>query len=79
MVMQIGGVAKSALIHPSHIERFAADAGLGAAQTRTRIPALAERLLEKIPDIEKPNRNSEAVAALITERCKDYRSRFSKR
>jgi len=79
MAMQIGGVAKSALIHPSHIERFAADAGLGAAQTRTRIPALAERLLEKIPDIEKPNRNSEAVAALITERCKDYRSRFSKR
>jgi serine/threonine-protein kinase HipA len=79
MAMQIGGVAKSALIHPRHIENFAADAGLGAAQTRARIPALADRLLEQIPDIEKPNRNSEAVAALITGRCKDYRSRFGKR
>ena len=78
MAMKIGREAKSALIYPRQIERFAADAGLGVAQTRARIPALADRLLEEIPGIEKPNPISGAVAALITERCKDYRSRFSK-
>ncbi len=79
MAMKIGGEAKSALIYPRRFERFAADAGLAAAQTRARIPVLADRLLEEIPGIEKPNPISEAVAALITERCNDYRSRFSKK
>ncbi len=79
MAMKTGGVAKSALIYPKQIERFAADAGLAAAQTRARISALADRLLEAIPGIEKPHPISEAVAALITKRCYDYRSRFSKK
>ena len=46
---------------------------------RARIPALAARLLEEIPGIDKPNPVSESVAALIAERCEDYRSRFSKK
>ena len=79
MAMKIGGAAKSALIYPGNIERFAAEAGLAVAQTRARIPALAGRLLEEIPGIEKPNPISEAVAALIAARCEDYRSRFSKK
>ena len=79
MAMKIGGQAKSALIHPGNFDRFAADAGLGAALTRARIPALADRLLEQIPGIDKPTPVSEAVAALITERCEDYRSRFSRK
>ena len=79
MAMKTGGEARSALIYPRQVERFAADAGLAAAQTRARIPALADRLLEEIPGIEKPNPISEAVAALITKRCYDYRSRFSKK
>ena len=78
MAMKIGGEAKSALIYTRNIERFAADAGLAPAQTRARIPALAGRLLEEIPGIEKPNPISEAVAVLIAARCEDYRSRFSK-
>ena len=78
MAMKIGGQAKSALIHPGQIERFAADAGLAVAQTRARVSALTETLLEEIPSIEKPNPVTEDVAALITERCHDYRSRFSK-
>jgi serine/threonine-protein kinase HipA len=79
MAMKIGGEAKSALTCPRQIERFAADAGLAAAQTRARVSALADRLLEEIPGIEKPNAVSEDVAALIMERCNDYRSRFSKK
>ena len=71
MAMKIGGEAKSALIYPRQIERFAADAGLAAAQTRARIPALTERLLEVITSIETPNPVSEDVAALITARCHD--------
>ena len=79
MAMKIGKQPKSALIHPKDIDRFAADAGLGVAQTRARIPALAGRLLDEIPGIQKPHRISESVASLITERCKDYTSRFRKK
>lgn len=79
MAMKIGGEAKSALTYPRQIERFAADAGLAAAQTRARVLPLTERLLDEIPSIEKPNPISEDVAALIAERCHDYRSRFSKK
>ncbi len=79
MAMKIGGEAKSALIHPGNFDRFATAAGLGAGQARARIPALADRLLEEIPGIDKPNPVSEAVAALITERCEDYGSRFSRK
>ncbi len=79
MAMKIGKQAKSALIHPKDVEHFAADARLGAALTRSRIPALADRLLEEISGIDKPNPVSEAVAKLIEERCKNYRSRFAKK
>jgi serine/threonine-protein kinase HipA len=79
MAMKIGKQPKSALVYPTDIGRFAADAGLGAAQTRARIPTLASRLLEEIPDIERPHPVSEAVASLITGRCKDYESRFRRK
>ncbi len=46
---------------------------------RARVSALTDRLLGEIPGIEKPSAVSEEVAALITERCNDYRSRFSKK
>lgn len=79
MAMKIGKQPKSALVHPKDIDRFAADAGLGAAQTRARIPKLARRLLEEIPGIDKPHPVSESVALQITERCKDYESRFRRK
>ena len=79
MAMKIGKQPKSALIYPKDIDRFAADAGLGMAQTRARIPMLASRLLEKIPGIERPHPVSESVASLITERCKDYEFRFRRK
>lgn len=79
MAMKIGGEAQSALIYPGSVDLFAAGAGLAAGQTRARIPALAARLLEEIPGIDKPSPVSEAVATLIMERCKDYQSRFSKK
>jgi serine/threonine-protein kinase HipA len=79
MAMKIGKEAKSALVYPRDIDRFAEQSGLGAAPTRARIPALADRLLEKIPGITKTGPVSKALAKLIEERCKDYRSRFSKK
>lgn len=79
MAMKIGGQRKSALVYPKDIERFAAKTGLGAAQVRARIPVLADKMLEKIPAIEKPHRVSEDVAALIKARCEDYRTRFNKK
>jgi len=79
MAMKIGKQPKSALVYPKDIDRFAADAGLGAAQTRARIPTLARRLLEEIPGIERPHPISESVASLITGRCKDYELRFRRK
>jgi serine/threonine-protein kinase HipA len=79
MAMKIGKQPKSALIYPNDINRFAADAGLGAALVRARIPALAGRIIQEIPGIDKPNPISESVATLITDRCKDYESRFSRK
>jgi serine/threonine-protein kinase HipA len=79
MAMKIGKQPKSALVYPKDIDRFAADAGLGTAQTRARIPTLASRLLEKIPGIERPHPVSESVASLITERCNDYEFRLRRK
>jgi serine/threonine-protein kinase HipA len=79
MAMKIGKQPKSALVYPKDIDRFAADAGLGAAQTRARIPTLASRLLEEIPGIETPHPVSESVASLIIGRCKDYELRFRRK
>ena len=79
MAMKIGKQPESALIRPEDVDQFAADAGLGAALARARIPALANRLLEEIRGIDKPNPVSEDVAKLIEERCKTYRSRFAKK
>jgi hypothetical protein len=79
MAMKIGKQPKSALIYPKEVNQFAADAGLGAALARARIPVLADRLLKEIPGIDKPHPISESVATLITERCKDYESRFSRK
>lgn len=78
MAMKIGDEAKSALTMPKHFETFAAAAGLGAAQTRARVASLAEKVLSKIPDVPRPERISEAVAALIAERCERFHSMFSK-
>lgn len=79
MAMRIGKQPKSALVYPKDIDRFAADAGLGKAQTCARIPTLASRLLEKIPGIERPHPVSESVASLITERCKECEIRFRRK
>jgi serine/threonine-protein kinase HipA len=79
MAMKLGGEAKSDLIFPKHLEKFAKDVGLGVAQTLTRVTALAEKLLEEIPGVEKPGWVSEEVAALIIERCESYHARFRKK
>ena len=79
MAMKIGKQPESALIRPEDVDQLAADAGLGAALARARIPALANRLLEEIRGIDKPNPVSEDVAKLIEERCKTYRSRFARK
>jgi len=79
MAMKIGKQPKSALLHPKDVDRFASDAGLGKALARARIPALAGRLLQQIPRIDKPHPISGSVASLIAERCKDFESRFSRK
>jgi serine/threonine-protein kinase HipA len=79
MAMKIGTEAKSELILPEHVARFAKETGLGGAQTLARAASLAERLLDEIPGVEKPDEVSEAVAALIVKRSESFRSRFRKK
>ena len=79
MAMKIGGEGKSELIFPANIETFAKDAGLGVAQTLSRVRALASTVLEAIPKVDKPHEVSEKVAALISERCQNIISRFKKK
>lgn len=79
MAMKIGGEAKSELIFPGHVAKFARDAGLGVAQTLARVSGLAETVLDAIPGVEKPGRISEEVAALIAERGESFLSRIRKR
>lgn len=78
MAMKIGGEAKSALIMPRHVETFATAAGLGAVQTRARVASLTEKVLDKIAFVPKPEAISEAVAALIAERCEKFLRIFRK-
>jgi len=78
MAMKLGGEAKSTLIMPRHVEIFAAAAGLGAAQARVRVASLAGKVLDKIAEVPRPEAISEAVAALIAERCERFHRMFSR-
>jgi len=78
MVMKIGGEAKSDLIFPKHVEKFARDAGRGAAPTVACVSAIVETVLEAIPSVENPGPVSKEVAALIAERADSFRGRFRK-
>ncbi len=79
MAMKIGGEGESSLVFPKEIEQFAKDAGLAAAATVTRVTTLTSRVLEAIPNIDKPNETSEKVATLISKRCESILSRFEKK
>ena len=78
MAMKIGGEAKSHLVMPKHVARFAKDAGLAAPPTLARVVALAKASSAAIPDIEKPHEISEEVAAVIVERAESFVHRFKK-
>jgi serine/threonine-protein kinase HipA len=78
MAMKLGGKAKSILIFPENVEKFARDAGLAVPPTLARVSTLATIVLEAIPSVEKPDELSEKVAKLIGERCEKFASRFRK-
>ncbi|MCH8073434.1 MAG: HipA domain-containing protein, partial [Proteobacteria bacterium] len=76
MAMKIGGKGKSGLVFPKNIEKFARDAGLAVPPALKRVPALASRILEAIPKVDKPQQISEKIAELIGKRCERFISRF---
>ena len=79
MAMKVGGEARSELIFPRHIEKFARDVGTAGPATLARASTLAGAIMEAIPKVDKPNEISERVAALIVERCEIFISRFRRR
>ena len=78
MATKMGGEARSELIFPKHVERFARNAGLAVPATLARVSTVATTILEAMPNVDKPNEISEKVAALISERVERFIARLKK-
>lgn len=76
MATKIGGEAKSELIFPKHVARFARNAGLAVPPTLARVSTVAMTILEAMRNVDKPDEISENVAALISERVERFIARF---
>ena len=65
-------------INHQTLQRSATVSVRGLSRT-ARAARCSSEILEAIPGIEKPHRVSEEVAALVENRCKDFRERFQKK
>ena len=69
MAMKIGREYSSEKIMPEDFEQLAAEAGLGKALVRRRVPELAATVKDALAKIEITHPTAEKVAALIKQRC----------
>jgi serine/threonine-protein kinase HipA len=76
MAMKIGREYSSEKILPEDFEQLAAEAGLGKALVRRRVPELAATVNDAIGKIEIANPTAEKVAALIKQRCETVLGSF---
>ncbi len=76
MAMKFGNEARSTFVLPANVEKFADDAGLSKALTKSRIPELARAIFEAIDNTEQPHDVSVKVAVLIKQRGEDVLSRL---
>jgi len=76
MAMKLGGETKSTAILPTHIEKFAEDAGFGKALVRNRVSELTQAVYNAVDETEQLHDFAKKVAALVKQRCVDVLSRF---
>jgi serine/threonine-protein kinase HipA len=69
MAMEIGGEYSSEEIIPKHFEKMAEETGLTKPLVKQRISEIVSIILSKIPEIDIVHPVSEAVGALIHNRC----------
>jgi serine/threonine-protein kinase HipA len=76
MAMKIGGEYASDKMLPKHFDQLADEAGLAKPMVKQRVRQLAETALSKIPDVLTENPTTQAVAALIQNRCTKVLEKF---
>ena len=76
MAMKIGGEYSSEKVLPRDFEQFAEEAGLAKPLVKSRVPQLAELVMENLGKIEAANPVAESVVALIKKRCERTRDSF---
>jgi len=76
MAMKIGGEYASDKVLPRHFDQLADEAGLAKPMVKRRVRELAETVLSKTPDVVTENPATQAVAALIQNRCAKVLEKF---
>jgi serine/threonine-protein kinase HipA len=76
MAMKIGGEYSSEKVMPKNFELLAEEAGLAKPMAKRRVPELAETILATLPGLEIAEPVTEAVAALIRQRCERAMNSF---
>ncbi|MGO9200006.1 MAG: type II toxin-antitoxin system HipA family toxin [Limisphaerales bacterium] len=76
MAMKIGGEHASHKVLPKHFDQLADETGLAKPMVKRRVRKLAETALSKTPQVITANPTTQAVAALIQNRCAKVLGRF---
>jgi serine/threonine-protein kinase HipA len=76
MAMKIGGKYSSENVLPRDFEQFAEEAGLAKPLVKSRVPQLADLVMENLGKIETANPVAEGVVSLIKKRCERTRDSF---
>lgn len=79
MAMRIGRQRISDRVDSTDLERLARDTGLAAPLVRRRAGELAEIVLARVDDIDRPDAVSERIAILVRERALSFSRRFANR
>jgi serine/threonine-protein kinase HipA len=77
MAMKIGGEYESENITPRNFEKFADEAGLAKPIVRERVPELAAEVIKGLERLEGKIPQTEKVAKLIEERCRQTIAEFA--
>jgi serine/threonine-protein kinase HipA len=76
MAMKIGGEYASEKVGPKNFDQLANEAGLARPMVKRRVQEVAETALSKTPELITGHQTTQAVAALIKNRCTKALEKF---
>ena len=76
MAMKIGGEYASEKVGPKNFDQLANEAGLAKPMVKRRVREVAETVLSKTPELITGHQTTQAVAALIQNRCTKALEKF---